>query len=120
MKPNFIILYVSDPLKLSEFYAGLLGIPVLEASPGFALLPFNSETMLGLWKREAVQPKVDAAPGAQEIAVSLHTREAVDSTFRDWQTRGIAFLQEPTDMDFGRTCVARDIDGHRIRLLCAA
>lgn len=120
MKPDFIILYVADPQQQADFYADMLKIPVLEASPGFAMLKFNATTMLGLWRRDAVLPKVTAQPGAQEIAVSVETRAAVDQTFADWTKRGVVFAQEPADMDFGRTCVALDADGHRIRVLCAA
>jgi predicted enzyme related to lactoylglutathione lyase len=47
------------------------------------------------------------------IAPSL---AAVDAAHADWCNRGIAILQEPTDLDFGRTFTARDPDGHRLRV----
>lgn len=42
--------------------------------------------------------------------------EAVDAVWANWRQRGIAILQEPTDLDFGRTFTARDPDGHRLRV----
>ena len=33
---------------------------------------------------------------------------------------GVKILQPPTDMDFGRTFVALDPDGHRLRVFAAA
>lgn len=42
--------------------------------------------------------------------------EAVDAPRSHWRERGIAILQEPTALDFGRTFTARDPDGHRLRV----
>lgn len=120
MKPNFVILYVSEPQASAAFYAELLGSKIIESSPNFAMLPFNGETMLGLWKKESVLPKAVAQAGAQEVAISVAGKDDIDAVYAQWKARGIPFAQDPADMDFGRTCVALDQDGHRIRVLCAA
>lgn len=49
--PNFVLLYVSDPLTAADFFADLLGKPPVEASPGFAMFALDSGVMLGLWER---------------------------------------------------------------------
>ncbi len=45
---------------------------------------------------------------------------AVDTTHADWSGRGLTILQRPTDMDFGRTFLAIDPDGHRLRVFAPA
>lgn len=42
--------------------------------------------------------------------------QAVDATCAAWSGRGITILQQPTDLDFGRTFTAADPDGHRLRV----
>ena len=63
----------------------------------------RSERLLGLWSRHTVD---NAA--------------AVDTTHAAWRGRGLTILQLPTDMDFGRTFVAADPDGHRLRVFVPA
>lgn len=119
MKPNFVILYVQDPQASAAFYEKLLQKPVIESSPGFAMLPFNGETMLGLWRREAVLPAVSALAGGSELAISVDSKTAVDALYAAWKEKGVTIAQPPSDMDFGRTFTAIDSDNHRIRVLCA-
>jgi predicted enzyme related to lactoylglutathione lyase len=45
---------------------------------------------------------------------------AVDQTHADWRERGLKVAQPPTDMEFGRTFVALDPDGHRLRVFAPA
>jgi predicted enzyme related to lactoylglutathione lyase len=40
----------------------------------------------------------------------------VDAVHADWAARGLAIAQPPTELDFGRTFVALDPDGHRLRV----
>lgn len=113
---NFIILYVDSPEASARFYADLIGQPALEASPTFAMFALPSGAKLGLWSRHTVEPGAQAAGGGGEIAMVVGSNEAVDATHADWQRRGLAILQAPTDLDFGRTFVAADPDGHRLRV----
>ncbi|CAN7390452.1 VOC family protein [Bosea sp. LjRoot237] len=113
---NFIILYVDSPEASARFYADLIGSAPLEASPTFAMFALPSGARLGLWSRHTVEPGAQAAGGGGEIAVVVGSVEAVDATHVDWQQRGLAILQPPTDLDFGRTFVATDPDGHRLRV----
>lgn len=117
---NFIILYVDSPEASARFYAGLIGAEPLEASPTFAMFALRSGAMLGLWSRHTVEPTAKAAGGGGEIAMTVASKAVVDATHADWQGRGLAILQPPTELDFGRTFVALDPDGHRLRVFCPA
>lgn len=114
-KPNlgFVLLFVKEPLKSTQFYQKALGISPLEQSETFALFALSNGIMLGLWSYKTAQPEVTANPGASEIAFSY---DNPDLLCKEWKKQGILIAQEPTQMDFGRTFVALDPDGHRIRI----
>jgi predicted enzyme related to lactoylglutathione lyase len=118
--PNFVILYVESPPASAAFYGDLLGKTPVESSPTFALFALQSGTMLGLWSRHTVEPAAAAGGGGCEIGFSVADREAVDAAYADWRKHGLPILQEPTEMDFGRSFVASDPDGHRLRVFFAA
>jgi len=113
--PNFVLLYVDSPEASGAFYAGLLERQPIEASPTFVMFALENGVMLGLWSRHTVEPAASAAGGGAELAFTVEP-VALDVTFADWKRRGIAILQQPTDMDFGRTFVGLDPDGHRLRV----
>jgi catechol 2,3-dioxygenase-like lactoylglutathione lyase family enzyme len=113
---NFLILYVDDPAPSAAFYADLLGAPIVEQSPTFAMLPLRDGVMLGLWSRQGVEPKCAAAAGAGEVAFAVADAGAVETIHADWKRRGLTIAQVPTRMDFGMTFVAVDPDGHRLRV----
>ncbi|MDQ2803757.1 MAG: VOC family protein [Pseudomonadota bacterium] len=113
--PNLglVILYVDDPTASAAFYANLLGQEPAEASPTFAMFALPSGIGLGLWSRHTVEPPAHAAGGGAEVAFASDDPDAV---YADWKARGLRIAQAPTDMDFGRTFVALDPDGHRLRV----
>lgn len=113
---HFILLHVESPAASAAFYADLLGKEPLELSPTFAMFALPSGAKLGLWSRHTVEPAATVTGGAAEIAMVVRDTEAVDTICADWRERGIVILQEPTDLDFGRTFTARDPDGHRLRV----
>jgi predicted enzyme related to lactoylglutathione lyase len=63
-----------------------------------------------------VLPAAAGRGGASELAFTVADAEAVNQRHVDWSRRGLPILQAPTDMDFGRTFVALDPDGHRLRV----
>ena len=92
-------------------------------SPVDLLLPYQrkfyedkSRFKVGLWSRETVEPATGGAPGALEIGIAHGTPADVDAFHASWLARGLPVLQPPTDMDFGRSCMVTDPDGHRIRV----
>ncbi len=110
---GYVLLFVSDPIKSDRFYNQILGLKPVEESPTFVLYVLNNDVKLGLWSRDTAEPKVDALPGATEICFE---EKNIDVLYTDWVKQGIVMAQPPTDMDFGRTFVALDPDGHRIRI----
>jgi catechol 2,3-dioxygenase-like lactoylglutathione lyase family enzyme len=119
-QPNFLILYVDSPKASREFYASLLGREPVQASPTFVLFALEAGLMLGLWSRSGVEPAPTAIAGGGEIGIAVEAPAAVDQTHAVWQARGIKIAQAPTEMDFGRTFVGLDPDGHRLRVFAPA
>jgi catechol 2,3-dioxygenase-like lactoylglutathione lyase family enzyme len=117
--PNFILLYVESPAASAAFYADLLGRPPVESSPTFAMFALASGVMLGLWARHTVEPPA-TGHGGGELAFAVAGRDAVHALHAEWSRRGLTIVQPPTNMDFGRTFVALDPDGHRLRVFVAA
>jgi catechol 2,3-dioxygenase-like lactoylglutathione lyase family enzyme len=113
---SFVLLYVKNPPASANFYAGLLGQPVIESSDTFAMLPLRNGCMLGLWSRETVAPAPAALPGAGEIAFTVANAQEVEAEHQKWAARGLVIAQQPTRMDFGHTFVALDHDGNRLRV----
>ncbi len=116
--PNLIILYVDSPAASAAFYADLLGREPLESSSTFAMLAFDSGLGLGLWSRHTAAPAAQAAGGGGELVFAVATPEQVDERHAEWRQRGLSIAQAPTDLDFGRSFVALDPDGHRLRVYC--
>lgn len=112
-KLGFVLLFVENPQASGVFYRELLNKNPVEESPTFVLFALENGVMLGLWSRHTAEPSVSAAGGGSEIAFS---HENVDELYKEWVDLEIPMAQVPTDMDFGRTFVALDPDGHRIRV----
>lgn len=110
---SLVILYVDDPAASATLYAALLGQAPAEQSPTFAMFRLPSGLGLGLWSRHTVEPAATAAGGGTEIAFMAAD---VDAIHADWSARGFSIAQPPTELDFGRTFVALDPDGHRLRV----
>src|SRR5881396_2014874 len=98
--PNFVILYVDNAASAASFYADLLGRPPIESSPTFAMFALDSGVMLGLWRKDGVEPAA-TPPGGGELGFSVADANAVDALHREWRSRGLAIAQAPTEMDFG-------------------
>jgi predicted enzyme related to lactoylglutathione lyase len=112
-----VILYVDAPERSAGFYADLLGLPVIESSSTFAMLPLRPGVALGLWSRHTVEPGASATGGGGEIAFTVPD---IDAVHADWLARGVVILQPPAELDFGRTFTATDPDGHRLRVFTPA
>ena len=110
---SLVILYVDDPAASAAFYADLLGTSPAEQSPTFAMFKLPSGVGLGLWSQHTVEPGAAAAGGGTELAFMA---DDLDEVWRDWAGRGLPIIQAPVELDFGRTFVALDPDGHRLRV----
>lgn len=107
------LLFVANPIKSGEFYQMVFGMPPVEQSPTFVMFILKNGVKLGLWSRYTALPRVDALPGALELSFAA---DDIDGLFQELGKKGVTILQAPTDMDFGRTFVFLDLDGHRIRI----
>jgi len=114
--PNFIILYVDNTGISENFYANLLGKRPVESSPAFAMFVLDAGQRIGLWARHAVEPAARIRGGGAEVVFAVATEAEVDAVHTDWSARGVPIAQAPTRMEFGRTFVALDPDGHRLRV----
>jgi catechol 2,3-dioxygenase-like lactoylglutathione lyase family enzyme len=114
--PNFLLFYVESAEASAAFYKALLDRQPAQASPNFALFVLPSGLRLGLWSWRDVRPATTAARGGAELVFTAKDAAAVETTCADWRGRGLRISQEPESMDFGRTFVALDPDGHRLRV----
>ena len=108
-----VILLVADPARSVSFYQGLFGVAPAEQSPTFAMFALPGGSSLGLWSSATVQPAPTGRPGASEICI---VDPDVDGVHATWVRMGVSIVQPPTNLDFGRTFVALDPDGHRVRV----
>lgn len=110
---GFVLLFVANPQKSALFYEEILGIKPIEQSATFAMFALKNGVMLGLWSKYTAEPRVEASAGALEICFPT---QDVDALYELFGKKHVTIAQKPTDMDFGRTFVALDPDGHRIRI----
>ena len=110
---GFVLLFVSNPQKSSLFYQDLLEMKPIEESPTFVMFALENGVMLGLWSKYTAEPRVEASAGALEVCFPSHD---VDALYEAWGKKHVTVAQKPTDMDFGRTFVVLDPDGHRLRV----
>ena len=115
-----ILLYVTNPDDSARFYARLLGQDPVQASPTFVLFMLPSGVALSLWARHEIVPATVVAGGGCEIGFRMDGAALVDATHADWQAKGAAILLPPTDLGFGRSFLAVDPDGHRLRVYARA
>ena len=111
---NYLLLAVANPAKSAELYTKLLGIEPVENSPTFVLYVLPNGIKIGLWIASEIEPKAKPAGGV-EISFTEDSKEAVRATYDAWKAAGATIVQEPTNMDFGFTFVAEDLDGNRLR-----
>lgn len=110
---GLVLLFVENPQKSSLFYQNLLELKPVEESPTFAMFALKNGVMLGLWSCYTAEPRVESRAGALEICFAA---DDVDALYETWGKKHVTVAQKPTDMDFGRTFVVLDPDGHRIRI----
>ncbi len=113
---NFVILYVKDPVASARFYTDLFGTEPVESSPFFVMYVLASGMRLGLWAKHTVEPMIKKETGGTELIFSETSETGVADRYDDWARRGLVIEQEPVTMEFGRTFVALDPDGHRLRV----
>lgn len=110
------IVYVNDAPSAARFYGDLLHLsPDLE-TPGYISFNLGSGADLSLWSGQFDHLSPDV-PRTSEVCLALPGGpDELDETFHEWQAKGVTILEEPHDAVFGRTFLAADPDGNRIRV----
>jgi catechol 2,3-dioxygenase-like lactoylglutathione lyase family enzyme len=114
MDLNHVMMYVRDVGRALEFYAGRLGLTLIEGSPemGYARLkmPAGSATLA---LHQAEETRNVAAEG-----IRLYFEiEDLDDVCARLEAQGVVFDQAPRDMPWGwRHAYLSDPDGHEISL----
>jgi predicted enzyme related to lactoylglutathione lyase len=117
--PDFALatLYVENPPVSAAFYTDLLEQAPVQASPEFVMFTLASGFSIGLWSRHNVKPAAAATGGGCELTFKTSD---VDAVHADWARRGLTIAEPPYELPFGRTFVALDPDGHRLRVFTPA
>lgn len=109
---GFVLLFVENPQKSGLFYQDLFNLKPIEESSTFVMFALKNGVCLGLWSKYTAEPRVEAPAGCLEICFPT---EDVERLYEAWGKKHVTVAQKPTEMDFGRTFVILDPDGHRIR-----
>lgn len=116
MIPNLIILYVDDPIVSSRFYQNLFNTEPDVMLPTWAAFSFNNGLNLGLWSTTASDFVSCGKGNRTELSFMVKDIQTVDALYQQWSDSGVQIEQRLKQAVFGRTFVALDPDGHRIRV----
>src|SRR5215831_20738590 len=113
MNLGFVVLYVRDMNSTKAFYTDVLGMNVVEAvsGPTFVTLRPAGGSLLALQDKAAalMPPAQEERPGSVELSFEV---DDVDGTWKRWKEMGVALVNEPVDLPFGRYFLAQDPEGH--------
>ena len=110
---NELVLEALDLAVAEEFYAGVLGLPVLSRSEERVWLAAGGQTRIGLW---TPQVGIAAGRGGVHVHYALHVDEAdYDASVERLRERGL----DPHEENFGesgRAAYVNDPDGNVVEL----
>jgi predicted enzyme related to lactoylglutathione lyase len=110
------IVYVNDAPAAARFYGDLLEISPSFETPGYIAFDLGPGADLALWGGQ-FENLSSEVPRTSEVCLAINGGpDRVDEIFEGWKAKGITILQEPSDAGFGRTFLAADPDGNRIRV----
>jgi predicted enzyme related to lactoylglutathione lyase len=113
--PNLTILCVKNPSASSAFYERILDRKPVYAGPTYVAFAFEGGAMLGLWSAESAGTALSGSGSRIEMAFMVKDAAEVDALHARWAADGVAIAEAPAEAVFGRTFVALDPDGHRLR-----
>ena len=110
MRFNHITLIVSDFERSKAFYSTLGLVQIVDAPPRYARFQFpDGDATLSI--------EVTGEHPATSTAQLFFECADIDAAVAALKSKGIAFEQDPTDMDYlWREARLRDPDGHDLRL----
>lgn len=116
---RLFILYVADPIASAAFYAKLIGHEPSHAFPSYASFDLGSGFSLGLLSTASDNLASTGTGNRSELAFIARDAAGVDAVHETWKAQGVVIEQPPVTASFGRTFVALDPDGHRVRVCLA-
>ncbi|WP_331374909.1 VOC family protein [Sinorhizobium chiapasense] len=116
LKPNLILLYVQNPAESSAFYSRLFGRQPSASFPTYVAFDFDGGLSFGLWSMSAENFQASGEGNRTELAFMVEDDAAVERLYDAWCREGVTIEQELMTAVFGRTFVALDPDGHRLRV----
>ncbi|WP_457587070.1 VOC family protein [Ensifer canadensis] len=116
LSPNLILLYVEDPEKSAAFYTRLLGREPVAAFPSYVAYTLENGLTFSLWSTGAANFVSSGSGHRMEIAFMVKDHAEVERLYAEWREAEIPIEQELMTAVFGRTFVALDPDGHRLRV----
>ena len=116
ISPNLMILYVENAPASGRFYETIFGTAPQVLSPGFVSFQFGNGLGLGLWSTSSPEFVSGGTGHRGEIAIVVDDEAEIERLHDEWRAAGVTIEQAPFTAVFGRTFVALDPDGHRIRV----
>ena len=106
---------MSDVERSTKFYSKVFKAEAVFTSPRYVAFQADGEDLFAIWS--GGEKPVENAPRYSEIGIMLPKNEDVDALYKEWQAEpDIEIASEPYDEVFGRTFLAKDPDGHVIRV----
>lgn len=116
LSPNLILLYVEDPHESAAFYTRLLGCEPVAAFPNYIAYALENGLNFSLWSTHAANFVSSGSGHRMELAFMVKDDGEVERLYMEWRNAGVSIEQDLMTAVFGRTFVALDPDGHRLRV----
>ena len=114
-KPNLQLLYVTDIQRSTARYRRWFAADPVFASPRYVAFSAGGEALFALWSGGDA-PHADV-PRFVETGIMLASDAEVDQLYQAWRADpDLRIAQPPSTEVYGRTFLALDPDGHRIRV----
>ena len=114
--PNLFILYVNQPIESAHFYSQIFDRQPACAYPKWVCFSFDNGVHIGLWSKSAKDFVSGGVGHLSEISFMLRDEQELIHLRDRWRALGVTFEEDLKKAVFGLTFVARDPDGHRIRV----
>jgi predicted enzyme related to lactoylglutathione lyase len=105
-------IWSADLNHLLPFYRDVLGLPVAQQAPGFAVLGGADEPSLGLGTHSAIRGRA-ADPHRHMVGFES---DDLDADYRRLSAAGVEFIEPPTDYGGLRIATLADPEGNLIQL----
>jgi lactoylglutathione lyase len=109
---NLVVLRSAVPDRAAKWY-GLLGLSFSKHAHGSGPEHYSAESAGSVFE---IYPATEKMPVTASIRIGFVV-ESVDRAVADLTGGGAAIVSAPSDSEWGRRAVVRDLDGHAVELL---